>query len=126
MFRSVVCWVAIVAGLASLAGIEWSSSRALMLCTGTFYLTAVAMISVLTLDSNSVRVGNSYCHNRLAASLELADVTCDSLMHVSLCVADGVAVFLLWLAHMSTKASYKFVRSKHSPARLDDGKMTSV
>ena len=124
-FRSVICWVSISTAIAVFFGLRYESTRTMFWCMLTYMISAIAMISVLTLDANSVRVGASYCKNKAALGAGFT-VDCYSMHNVSLCAAEGGAVLLLWCAYLSTKGLYKVFRSKGAggsaarPRRMQD------
>lgn len=113
-FRSTVCWLVIVAGMAVIAGYRCDSSRTLFWCRNAFLVATVAMISVLTLDSNSVRVGASYCADSLPLPAGMSK-KCNSLSLIGLCAADGGAAIVLWITYEVVKATHKVLRDR--PAR---------
>lgn len=123
-FRSIVCWLVVVAGIAVFVGMRWDSRRILFWCWFTFMLCSVSMVSVLTLDANSVRVGDSYCANKAQLPSPLS-WECPKLSWIGLCAADGASVMLLWATYLATKAMYKVIRKRQAgvggtPVKLED------
>ena len=94
MFRSVVAWTALVACFTVLTGIVRGSYRMLWLSSWTLLGTAIAMVSVMTLDANSVQVGQDYCSGVLPEVDP--SVRCSSAVYSGLVVGDAVTIVVLY------------------------------
>lgn len=91
-----------------------------------YLLSSVSMISVLTLDANSVRVGLSYCKNKAQFSPGFHK-DCISNPMIGLCAAEAAAALMLWFTYLITKRMYKVLkvqpgrppRGRGRPAKMD-------
>jgi hypothetical protein len=126
VFRSIVCWIVATAGITALVALKYGSQRAMFWVMIGYLLSAVSMISVLTLDANSVRVGLSYCKNKaqLGAGFHKG---CSSNPMIGLCAAEAAAALMLWFTYLITKSMYKVLkvlpgrppRGRGKPAKMD-------
>lgn len=99
-----------MSAIVTLAAMRVSSRRVLWWTSIVNLVVSVSLISVVTLDANSIRVAETFCSKRLVLGPGFS-ATCDSLSMIGLVAGEGGAVLVSWLFYLSTKALYKYVRT---------------
>ena len=97
-FRSVVAWAALLACVFMQVGVSYDNRNLLVIATWVTFGAAVSMVSVMTLDGNSVRVGQDWC-----GSLAPGIASCVATTFVGLVCGDALVVLLLYVTHLLGK-----------------------
>lgn len=92
-FRSVMDFVVVITAAVTMIGMKQGWDFAETVCSWMYLVCAVCFASVMTLDANSIRVGNKYCQENI--SFTGANVSCHPTFMAGLAIADGFEMILL-------------------------------
>ena len=96
IYRSIVTWVAAASCVVVVGAIARGSAHVLWMANMAVFASAATMISVMTLDANSIRVGVDYCRSLYYANDDTVSVTCSATTFSLLALGDGLAVVVLY------------------------------
>jgi hypothetical protein len=108
-FRSAICWAVIVLSVVMIVAVAKHVYVLLLWTYWLFLACAICMGSVLTLDTNSVRIGSGYCSSTLTVLPAGNSPDCLPLPFIGLLLMDVAAIVLLSLTfHFSRLCGKSF------------------